>query len=62
MRALGALVLGIVIGVIGLLILQHPRSIDVIGAALGVTTSPPKIWIDSPGPNWCDANPQAACK
>jgi hypothetical protein len=43
MRTLAAFGLGIVVGVAGLLILQHPRMIDIFGSAMAVTTSAPQI-------------------
>jgi len=43
MRTLAAFALGIVVGIAGLLLLQHPRMIEIFGSALGVTTSPPQI-------------------
>jgi hypothetical protein len=64
MRTLGLIALGIVIGVGGLIFVQHPRTIEVLGAALGVTTSAPNIkdFKEYPNPAWCAANPQAECR
>jgi hypothetical protein len=38
MRTLGLLILGIVIGVVGLLIVQHPRTVEVLEGPLGFDT------------------------
>jgi hypothetical protein len=62
MRTLAAFGLGIVVGVAGLLTLQHPRMIEIFGAAMGVTRSPPQIRSDDRYPHGCDPDPQVPCK
>ena len=64
MRIVVAFGLGIMTGVTGLLVLQHPRSIEVLRAASGVTSSAPRIKDGEqyPDPKWCAANPQVECK
>ena len=60
MRTLATLLFGILIGVTGLLLVQHPGSLDIMRGAFGVTPeSPPLIRSDAryPDPAWCAAHP-----
>jgi len=64
MRKLGTLLLGMVIGVAGLLLVQHPRSIAIMRGAFGMKASaPPQIRVDDRNlAAWCAAHPQLPCK
>ena len=64
MRTVVAFGLGIVTGVTCLVVLQHPRSIEILRAVLGVASSAPNIRDGEqyPDPKWCVANPRVECK
>jgi hypothetical protein len=53
-----------VIGVAGLLLVQHPRSIAIMRGAFGMKASaPPQIRVDDRNlAAWCAAHPQLPCK
>ena len=59
MRTLGTLLLGIVIGVAGLLLAQHPGSRAGMRGLFGATpASPPQIRVDDGSiAAWCAAQP-----
>ncbi len=63
MLTLGTLLLGILIGVTGLLVVQHPGSIDIMRDAFDIApSSPPVIRQSHPMAAWCPAHPQLPCR
>jgi hypothetical protein len=63
MRALGTLLLGILIGVTGLLVGQHPGSLDIMRGAFRIAPpEPPAIRQTHPAAEWCAVHPQLPCK
>jgi hypothetical protein len=62
-RTLAALLLGIVIGVTGLLVVQHPGSLAAMRGAVGTaSSSPPVIKQTHQMPAACPEDPQLPCK
>ena len=63
MRTPGTLLLGILIGVTGLLVGQHPGSLDIMRGAFRIAPpEPPAIRQTHPVAAWCAAHPQLPCK
>jgi hypothetical protein len=63
MRTILAVALGIVIGVASLLILQHPRTIDVMAGAFSrLRTPPPNIEEPATYPRSCSPDREIPCK
>jgi hypothetical protein len=63
MRTLATLLLGIAIGAAGLLVVQHPGSIEIMRGAFRIAPpEPPVIRQSHPAAEWCAAHPQLPCK
>jgi uncharacterized protein YjeT (DUF2065 family) len=63
MRTIAAVALGIVIGVAGLLILQHPHTIHVMASAFSrLRTLPPDLRESATYPRSCSPDREMPCK
>jgi hypothetical protein len=63
MRTLGTLLLGIAIGAVGLLLVQHPGSLDIMRGAFWIAPpEPPAIRQTQLAAEWCAVHPQLPCK